>query len=120
MQAYCLYVVNSTPAAAIGAITFSGSVIAFGKLSGTYKFRLFKGAPVVFAGQHLLNLVLGLSTIALGLLFMATGSWPAFYAMLAVNAGMANLLTHIAVPISRLADVIDAAKSAVASFGMPV
>jgi H+-translocating NAD(P) transhydrogenase subunit beta len=71
--------------AAIGAITFSGSVIAFGKLSGTYKFRLFKGAPVVFAGQHLLNLVLGLSTIALGLLFMATESWPAFYAMLALS-----------------------------------
>ncbi|WP_196385752.1 NAD(P)(+) transhydrogenase (Re/Si-specific) subunit beta, partial [Ralstonia solanacearum] len=39
--------------AAIGAITFSGSVIAFGKLSGRYKFRLFQGAPVQFAGQHL-------------------------------------------------------------------
>ncbi|WP_043459089.1 NAD(P)(+) transhydrogenase (Re/Si-specific) subunit beta, partial [Azohydromonas australica] len=62
--------------AAIGAITFSGSVIAFGKLSGKYKFRLFKGAPVVFPGQHLLNLVLGLSTIALGLVFMFTESWP--------------------------------------------
>ena len=36
--------------AAIGAITFSGSVIAFGKLSGKYKFRLFQGAPVVFKG----------------------------------------------------------------------
>ena len=52
--------------AAIGAITFSGSVIAFGKLSGKYKFRLFKGAPVVFPGQHMLNLVLGLLTIGLG------------------------------------------------------
>ncbi|RDI01688.1 NAD(P) transhydrogenase subunit beta [Caldimonas thermodepolymerans] len=49
--------------AAIGAITFSGSVIAFGKLSGKYKFRLFQGAPVVFKGQHLLNLVLGLATV---------------------------------------------------------
>jgi H+-translocating NAD(P) transhydrogenase subunit beta len=49
--------------AAIGAITFSGSVIAWGKLTGTYKFRLFQGAPVVFKGQHLLNLVLGLATI---------------------------------------------------------
>ena len=44
--------------AAIGAITFSGSVIAFGKLSGKYKFRLFQGAPVQFGGQHKLNLVL--------------------------------------------------------------
>jgi len=49
--------------AAIGAITFSGSVIAFGKLSGKYKFRLFQGAPVSFKGQHLLNLVLGLALI---------------------------------------------------------
>jgi NAD(P) transhydrogenase subunit beta len=49
--------------AAIGAITFSGSVIAFGKLSGKYKFRLFQGAPVQFSGQHKLNLVLGLATL---------------------------------------------------------
>ena len=35
----------------IGAVTFSGSVIAFGKLSGTYKFRLFQGAPVQLAGS---------------------------------------------------------------------
>ena len=70
--------------AAIGAITFSGSVIAFGKLSGTYKFRLFKGAPVVFAGQHKLNLALGLAMLALGLAFTFTQSWPAFFAMLAL------------------------------------
>jgi len=49
--------------AAIGAITFSGSVIAFGKLSGKYKFRLFQGAPVQFKGQHMLNLALGLATL---------------------------------------------------------
>lgn len=78
--------------AAIGAITFSGSVIAFGKLSGTYKFRLFKGAPVVFPGQHLLNLVLGLATIGLGLMFMVTGSWPAFFAMLALSFVMGVLI----------------------------
>ncbi len=71
--------------AAIGAITFSGSVIAFGKLSGKYKFRLFQGAPVVFSGQHLLNLVLGIATVALGLVYMFTGSLPAFYAMLALS-----------------------------------
>jgi len=78
--------------AAIGAITFSGSVIAFGKLSGTYKFRLFKGAPVVFAGQHLLNLALGLLTIGLGIGFMLTGSWPAFFAMLALSFLMGVLI----------------------------
>jgi len=78
--------------AAIGAITFSGSVIAFGKLSGTYKFRLFKGAPVVFPGQHVLNLVLGLLTIGLGLAFMFTGSWGAFFAMLALAFVMGVLI----------------------------
>jgi len=78
--------------AAIGAITFSGSVIAFGKLSGTYKFRLFKGAPVVFPGQHKLNLVLGLVTIALWLTFMFTGSWAAFFAMLALSFVMGVLI----------------------------
>ena len=71
--------------AAIGAITFSGSVIAFGKLSGKYKFRLFQGAPVVFSGQHMLNLILGIATVACGLWFMATQSWTAFYLMLALS-----------------------------------
>ena len=78
--------------AAIGAITFSGSVIAFGKLSGTYKFRLFRGAPVSFPGQHKLNLVLGLVTIALGVVYMANGSQPAFYAMLALAFVMGVLI----------------------------
>ena len=54
----------------IGAITFTGSVIAWGKLSGTSKFRLFKGAPVVFKGQHALNAVLGLAA-----LFFVFGFW---------------------------------------------
>ncbi|MEI7514095.1 MAG: NAD(P)(+) transhydrogenase (Re/Si-specific) subunit beta [Betaproteobacteria bacterium] len=78
--------------AAIGAITFSGSVIAFGKLSGTYKFRLFQGAPVTFSGQHKLNLVLGLTTVGLGLVFMFTGSWEAFFAMLALSFVMGVLI----------------------------
>ncbi len=78
--------------AAIGAITFSGSVIAFGKLSGKYKFRLFQGAPVTFAGQHMVNLVLGLVMLGLGLAFMFTGSWPAFFAMLAIAFVMGVLI----------------------------
>ncbi|MBI1398353.1 MAG: NAD synthetase [Betaproteobacteria bacterium] len=71
--------------AAIGAITFSGSVIAFGKLSGKYKFRLFQGAPVVFKGQHMLNLLLGIATIVLGLGFMATENWGAYFLMLLLS-----------------------------------
>ena len=78
--------------AAIGAITFSGSVIAFGKLSGTYKFRLFRGAPVQFAGQHMLNLVLGLATVGLGLVFVYNESWTAFFGMLALAFVMGVLI----------------------------
>jgi NAD(P) transhydrogenase subunit beta len=78
--------------AAIGAITFSGSVIAFGKLSGKYKFRLFQGAPVQFAGQHKINLVLGLALLGLGLAFTFTQSMPAFYAMLALAFVMGVLI----------------------------
>ena len=71
--------------AAIGAITFSGSVIAFGKLSGKYKFRLFQGAPIVFSGQHFINLVVGLSIIVLGVVFTLTENWAAFFLLLALS-----------------------------------
>ncbi len=70
---------------AIGAITFSGSVIAFGKLSGKYKFRLFQGAPVTFAGQHMLNAVLGIAVVVLGVYFAATGDWTAFFVLTALS-----------------------------------
>ncbi|MBN9411841.1 MAG: NAD(P)(+) transhydrogenase (Re/Si-specific) subunit beta [Burkholderiales bacterium] len=78
--------------AAIGAITFSGSVIAFGKLSGKYKFRLFQGAPVAFRGQHVLNLLLGIAAIGLGLVYTFTESWTAFGIMLALAFVLGVLL----------------------------
>ncbi|MCA2925992.1 MAG: NAD(P)(+) transhydrogenase (Re/Si-specific) subunit beta, partial [Microcystis sp. M020S1] len=68
----------------VGAITFSGSVIAFGKLSGKYKFRLFQGAPVVFQGQHMLNLVLALVMLGCGVAFTITQDWTPFWIMLAI------------------------------------
>src|SRR2546428_201570 len=71
----------------VGALTFSGSVIAFGKLAGLGKqFRLFSSAPVVFPGQHWLNLALALVMVGFGLaFFMAEGKgWHAFFAMTAI------------------------------------
>ncbi len=68
----------------VGAITFSGSVIAFGKLAGRYKFRLFQGAPVVFPGQHWLNLLLALAMVGFGVGFFLTQAWLPFLVMLAL------------------------------------
>jgi NAD(P) transhydrogenase subunit beta len=69
----------------VGAITFSGSVIAFGKLAGNYKFRLFQGAPVVFPGQHLFNLVMAIVMVGAGLMFVADpgveAAWTPFIVM---------------------------------------
>jgi NAD(P) transhydrogenase subunit beta len=60
----------------IGAITFTASVIAFGKLSGK-----FGSKPVVFKGQHLLNLVLALLILGFGILFYLQGIQTAFLVM---------------------------------------
>jgi len=71
----------------VGAITFSGSVIAFGKLAGLGKhFRLFSSAPVVFPAQHWLNLVLALVMIGLGAAFFLAPDklWAPFLAMTAL------------------------------------
>ena len=46
--------------AAIGAITFSGSIIAFLKLRG-----IMSGSPITFKGQHFINLLLGITIIFL-------------------------------------------------------
>ena len=63
----------------IGAITFTASIIAFGKLSGKVS-----GKPVTFSGQHLLNLVLGILMVAGGLAYFMTGSHAAFLIMCAI------------------------------------
>ena len=59
---------------AIGAMTFSGSVVAFTKLQG-----LVSGAPVVFPGQQLMNLAIGLLMIVLAAWFAASEGSLAFW-----------------------------------------
>src|SRR4051812_17649325 len=71
----------------VGALTFSGSVIAFGKLAGLGKhFRLFSSAPVVFRGQHWVNLALAVVMIGFGVAFyMAPDqAWTPFLVMTAI------------------------------------
>ena len=60
----------------IGAITFTASVVAFGKLSGK-----FGSKPLIFKGQHLLNLVLALLMLGFGILFYLQSSQSAFLIM---------------------------------------
>ena len=61
---------------AIGAITFTGSVIAFAKLQG-----VMSGAPIVFPGQHALNALLGLLMIALVVWFCDAQTGTLFWAI---------------------------------------
>ena len=55
----------------IGAVTFTGSIVAYGKLNGTYKLRIFKSAPLMLPGGHFLNLAALLVSLALLVWFMA-------------------------------------------------
>ncbi len=76
----------------VGAITFSGSVIAFGKLSGKYKFRLFQGAPVVYPGQHLINLMLAIGMLGFGVIFFLTQAWLPFIIMTLIAFALGVLI----------------------------
>ncbi len=58
---------------AIGALTFTGSIIAFGKLKG-----IVSGKPIVFSGQHMLNAAIGLAMFVMIIIFAATESNFAF------------------------------------------
>jgi NAD(P) transhydrogenase subunit beta len=72
---------------AIGAITFSGSLIAFAKLQA-----LMSGAPIVFPGQHKLNLGLAVLLVVLIVLFVATGSQAIFWLIALLAFGLGFLI----------------------------
>ncbi|HUB10769.1 MAG TPA: NAD(P)(+) transhydrogenase (Re/Si-specific) subunit beta [Acetobacteraceae bacterium] len=64
---------------AIGAVTFTGSIIAFAKLQG-----IMSGAPIIFPGQHKLNLVLGIVIVLLIVAFVVTGGHQAIFWIIAL------------------------------------
>jgi NAD(P) transhydrogenase subunit beta len=72
---------------AIGAITFSGSLIAFAKLQA-----LMSGAPIAFPGQHKLNLGLGILLVVLIVAFVATGSQVLFWLIALLAFGLGFLI----------------------------
>lgn len=72
---------------AVGAITFSGSVIAFSKLQG-----LISGKPVTFPGQHMLNLGLGILLVLLIAAFAMSESHTLFFTLAALSFVLGFLL----------------------------
>ena len=66
--------------AAVGAITFSGSIIAFLKLRG-----IMSGAPITFTGQHFLNLILGIGIFVLIFYLCKTQSENIFWTVIAIS-----------------------------------
>ena len=71
----------------IGAITFTGSVIAFSKLQG-----LMSGAPISFSGQHLLNLLIGIGITGLIVLFSLNQEAHVFWIIVALSLALGILL----------------------------
>ena len=75
--------------ATVGAITFSGSVIAFLKLQG-----IMSGSPIIFKGQHPLNAIILISIIILTYLLCLTQSSNLFWILLAVSFLIGFLLMY--------------------------
>jgi NAD(P) transhydrogenase subunit beta len=73
--------------AAIGAVTFTGSIVAWGKLQGT-----ISGKPVVFEGQHKLNAGLGVLLALLILMLCLTGSGFYFWTVVLVSLALGVLM----------------------------
>jgi len=73
--------------ATIGAITFSGSIIAFLKLRG-----IMSGSPITFKGQHYINLLLGISIIVLIFYLCNTQSESFFWRLIAISFLLGLLL----------------------------
>ncbi|RWG06395.1 NAD(P)(+) transhydrogenase (Re/Si-specific) subunit beta [Mesorhizobium sp.] len=72
---------------AIGAITFTGSVIAFLKLDGR-----MSGKPIMIGGRHLINIALGVALVVLIVLLVTTESKLIFWLIVAASLVLGVLL----------------------------
>lgn len=72
----------------IGAVTFTGSIIAYGKLNGNYKLAIFKSAPLMLPGGHFINLAAIVVCVILMIVFVQGGT--------EAGAGPLALMTIIA------------------------
>jgi NAD(P) transhydrogenase subunit beta len=79
--------IEMTLGVAIGAVTFTGSIIAWGKLQGT-----ISGKPVTFIGQHKLNALLGLTLLVLLAVLLATQSATVFYLIIIIALALGILM----------------------------
>ena len=75
--------------ASIGAVTFSGSVIAFLKLQG-----LMSGSPITFKGQHFINLLIGMSIVFL-IIYMTTNQNAHIFWILILSSFLVGVLLII-------------------------
>jgi NAD(P) transhydrogenase subunit beta len=71
----------------IGAITFTGSIVAFAKLQG-----LVSGAPLIFRGQHLLNALIGVALLLLLVWFAMRGHPITFILLVVLSLAVGFLL----------------------------
>ena len=82
-----LSLIEMSIGAAIGAITFSGSIIAFLKLRG-----IMSGSPITFKGQHYINLLIGISIVVLIFYLCNTQSESFFWRLIGISFLLGLLL----------------------------
>jgi NAD(P) transhydrogenase subunit beta len=73
--------------AAIGAVTFTGSIIAFLKLNA-----MMSGAPILLPARHVINIALGAALILCIALFFVTADWLWFWLIVAISLALGFLL----------------------------
>ena len=78
----------------VGAITFTGSIVAFGKLRG-----LVRGKPLLLPGRHWLNFVMLAACAVMGVTFIATGSRAGVLPLIGMTVVACALGFHLVMAI---------------------